>query len=113
MVNPNGSRLWYFKYRINGKESRPGLGASPVVSLADARQQREGIPLNNALLKPYPAPHHLAGVSPEALKQATVVRTETVYRDVGTPIGEKMEMAVSPCLPCLACICAFSHAGNK
>lgn len=27
LVNPGGSRLWYLKYRINGKESRLGLGA--------------------------------------------------------------------------------------
>lgn len=43
MVNPNGSRLWYLKYRINGKESRLALGAYPDVSLAYARQQRDGI----------------------------------------------------------------------
>ncbi|EDJ1208833.1 integrase [Salmonella enterica] len=43
LVSPGGSRLWYLKYRINGKESRIGLGAYPAVSLADARQQREGI----------------------------------------------------------------------
>lgn len=33
LVNPGGSRLWYLKYRINGKESRLGLGAYPDVSL--------------------------------------------------------------------------------
>ncbi|EPC4017958.1 tyrosine-type recombinase/integrase [Enterobacter kobei] len=43
LVNPGGSRLWYLKYRINGKESRLGLGAYPDVSLSDARQQRDGI----------------------------------------------------------------------
>ena len=43
LVNPGGSRLWYLKYRINGKESRLGLGAYPEVSLANARQQRDGI----------------------------------------------------------------------
>ncbi len=43
LVNPSGSRLWYLKYRINGKESRLGLGAYPDVSLSDARQQRDGI----------------------------------------------------------------------
>ncbi|HBM2978173.1 TPA: integrase arm-type DNA-binding domain-containing protein [Klebsiella michiganensis] len=43
LVNPGGSRLWYLKYRINGKESRIGLGAYPDVSLAHARQQRDGI----------------------------------------------------------------------
>ncbi len=43
LVNPGGSRLWYLKYRINRKESRLGLGSYPAVSLADARQQRDGI----------------------------------------------------------------------
>lgn len=43
LVNPSGSRLWYLKYRINKKESRLSLGANPAVSLADARQQRDGI----------------------------------------------------------------------
>ncbi|CPR19020.1 tyrosine-type recombinase/integrase [Brenneria goodwinii] len=43
LVNPGGSRLWYLKYRINGKESRLSLGTYPYVSLTDARQQRDGI----------------------------------------------------------------------
>jgi len=40
LVNPRGSRLWYLKYRIGGKEPRLGLGAYPDVSLGYARQQR-------------------------------------------------------------------------
>ncbi|EKK3318720.1 integrase arm-type DNA-binding domain-containing protein [Salmonella enterica] len=43
LVSPGGSRHWYLKYRINGKESRIGLGAYPAVSLSKARQQREDI----------------------------------------------------------------------
>lgn len=43
LVNPGGSRIWYLKYRFGGKESRVSLGAYPLVSLADARQQRDGI----------------------------------------------------------------------
>lgn len=43
LINPGGSRLWYLKYRFNGKESRIALGPYPQVSLSDARQQREGI----------------------------------------------------------------------
>ena len=43
LVKPGGSRHWYLKYRINGKESRVALGAYPAVSLSDARQQREGV----------------------------------------------------------------------
>lgn len=43
LVKPGGSRHWYLKYRINGKESRIALGAYPAVSLSDARKQREGV----------------------------------------------------------------------
>ena len=42
-VKPGGSRHWYLKDRISGKESRIALGAYPAISLSDARQQREGI----------------------------------------------------------------------
>ena len=38
LVKPGGSRHWYLKYRINGKESRIALGAYPAVYLSDARQ---------------------------------------------------------------------------
>lgn len=36
LFNPDGSRLWYLKYRFNGKESRIGLGTYPALSLAEA-----------------------------------------------------------------------------
>ena len=42
-VKQGGSRHWYLKYRISGKESRIALGTYPAISLSDARQQREGI----------------------------------------------------------------------
>ncbi|HAZ8456636.1 TPA: tyrosine-type recombinase/integrase [Escherichia coli] len=42
-VKPGGSRHWYLKYRISGKESRIAMGTYPAISLSDARQQREGI----------------------------------------------------------------------
>lgn len=42
-VKPGGSRHWYLKYRISGKESRIALGTYPAISLSDARQRREGI----------------------------------------------------------------------
>ena len=40
-VPPNGSRLWRFRYRHNGKARMLGLGAWPAVTLADARQRRD------------------------------------------------------------------------
>jgi hypothetical protein len=43
LVNPAGSRIWYLKYRFSGKESRVSLGVYPLISLSQARQQRDGI----------------------------------------------------------------------
>lgn len=40
-IRPNGSKLWHYKYRINGKEKRLALGVWPAVTLAEARQRRD------------------------------------------------------------------------
>lgn len=40
-IRPNGSKLWFLKYRIDGKEKRLGLGSYPEVSLAAAREARD------------------------------------------------------------------------
>jgi len=40
-VNPNGSKLWRFKYRLDGKEKLLSIGAYPAVSLLHARQARD------------------------------------------------------------------------
>ncbi len=39
LVNPNGSRYWRLKYRINHKEKVLALGVYPNVSIADARDK--------------------------------------------------------------------------
>lgn len=39
LVNPNGSRYWRLKYRINGKEKSLSLGVYPNVSIAEAREK--------------------------------------------------------------------------
>ena len=38
LVNPVGSKLWRWKYRVLGKEKAMSLGAYPDVSLAQARE---------------------------------------------------------------------------
>lgn len=38
LVNPTGSKLWRWKYRVLGKEKVMALGAYPEVSLAQARE---------------------------------------------------------------------------
>ena len=40
-IRPNGSKLWFLKYRAKGKESRLSLGVFPEVSLAEARARRD------------------------------------------------------------------------
>jgi integrase len=41
LVNPNGSRWWRLKYRVDGKEKLISLGTYPTVSLKDARLRRD------------------------------------------------------------------------
>ncbi|APV90372.1 tyrosine-type recombinase/integrase [Salmonella enterica] len=41
LVKPNGSRIWYLKYRFEGKESRVSFGSYPETSLALAREKRD------------------------------------------------------------------------
>lgn len=41
LVEPNGSKLWRFRYRFAGKENMLTLGQYPDVSLAEARDKRD------------------------------------------------------------------------
>ena len=41
LVNPKGSKLWRWKYCVDGKEKLTALGSYPDVSLAQAREKRE------------------------------------------------------------------------
>lgn len=41
LVNPGGSKLWRWKYRLDGKEKQLAFGPYPEVSLAEARDARE------------------------------------------------------------------------
>lgn len=41
LVNPNGSKLWRFRYTFNGKQKQIGLGSFPDTPLVKARMMRE------------------------------------------------------------------------
>ncbi len=41
LVTPSGGKLWRFKYRFAGKDSKLAFGAYPDVSLQDARKKRD------------------------------------------------------------------------
>lgn len=45
LINPNGSKLWRFKYRFEGREKTLTFGAYPLVSLLNARMQRDAAKL--------------------------------------------------------------------
>ncbi|EOX8515232.1 tyrosine-type recombinase/integrase [Salmonella enterica subsp. indica] len=40
-VSTSGAKLWYFRYRFNGKENRLAFGPYPLVTLAEAREKRD------------------------------------------------------------------------
>ncbi|ESF40219.1 Mobile element protein [Salmonella enterica subsp. enterica serovar Senftenberg] len=40
-VSASGSKLWYFRYRFEGKENRLAFGPYPQVTLAEAREKRD------------------------------------------------------------------------
>lgn len=40
-ISPSGSKLWRYKYRVNGKEKRLALGRYPDVTLSEARAHRD------------------------------------------------------------------------
>lgn len=40
-VSNSCSKLWYFRYRFDGKENRLAFGAYPLVTLAEAREKRD------------------------------------------------------------------------
>ena len=41
LVKPNGSKLWRFRYRVDGREKGLSLGIFPAVSLTDAAKARD------------------------------------------------------------------------
>ncbi|EMM6516274.1 integrase arm-type DNA-binding domain-containing protein [Enterobacter ludwigii] len=61
LVSTSGSRLWYFRYRFDGKENRLALGTYPQISLAKARETRDAA---RKLLA--------EGISPSRLRKSSV-----------------------------------------
>ena len=66
LINPAGSKLWRWKYRVLGKEKVMSLGAYPDVSLSQAR---DGVDKARKILA--------AGDDPMALRKAEKVATRT------------------------------------
>ncbi len=71
-VKPNGSKLWQFKYRMNGKEHLLSIGLYPDVSLAQGHKTKDGARANVA-----------AGIDPSEAKQE---ENGYVEKPAGRPI---------------------------
>lgn len=41
IIKPNGTKLWWFRYRFGGKEKTLALGIYPVITLKDARERTQ------------------------------------------------------------------------
>lgn len=41
LVSSSGAKLWYLRYRFEGKENRLAFGPWPQTSLAEAREKRD------------------------------------------------------------------------
>lgn len=54
-VTPNGSKLWRYRYRLDGKENLFAIGEYPTISLTDARKARDAA---QALVKQGLNPSH-------------------------------------------------------
>jgi integrase len=59
LINPNGSKLWRYRYRVDGKPKTLSLGSYPELSLKEAGEKRDAA---RKLL--------VAGVDPSAARKA-------------------------------------------
>lgn len=75
LVKPNGSKLWQFKYRMDGKERLLSIGVYPNISLAQARKTKDGARANVA-----------AGIDPSEAKQ----QAKRQRREVNDQTFEKL-----------------------
>jgi integrase len=85
LVNPNKSRWWRFKYRVDGKEKLLSLGVYPDVSLKLAREKRDE------------ARKQLAnGINPSEHRQATKQARADSFKAVADEWLELQTKKLSP-----------------
>ncbi len=77
-IQPNGSKLWRFRYRFAGMEKMLSVGAFPIVSIADARRKRDDA---RKLLE--------GGIDPTAQKRLDRLAAETAARTTFGLVAEE------------------------
>ena len=85
LIQPNGSRLWRFKYRYDGREKLAAIGAYPEVGLAEARERRDELRrmLSN-------------GIDPAAHRKATKVARATAAENSLEVVAREWFVKMSP-----------------
>jgi len=82
LVQPHGSKLWRMAYRFDGKQRTLALGMYPIVTLQEAREQRDGA--KRLLAK---------GIDPSARRRLDKQTTTTsnTFKSVAEEVLEKLE----------------------
>lgn len=85
LINPNNSRWWRFKFRINGKEKLLSFGVYPTVSLRLARDKRDTARKQLA-----------SGIDPSEYRQAIKQARTDSFQAVAEEWLEKQSNKLSP-----------------
>ena len=83
-VRPTGAKLWRYRYRHGGKPNMFALGEYPVMSLAEARAERDKA---RAMVKGGANPAHVA----KSERAARLEKTEATFQSVGLEFIAKRE----------------------
>jgi integrase len=117
LVNPNGSKLWRFRYQFGGKEKMLSLGSFPEVSLASAREKRresrelvaEGkdpsqkkredklaaaVVSRNTFWAV--ASEHLANLQANGAAQTTIDKNRWLVEDLASPLANRPISEITP-----------------
>ncbi len=84
LVQPNGSKLWRYAYRFQGKQKTLSLGSYPLVGLRDARTKRDEA---RELLKHQIDP----GEKLKSDKLQRIIQSAITFTHVADEFVEKME----------------------
>jgi len=82
LIQPHGSKLWRMAYRFDGKQRTLALGIYPIVTLQEAREQRDGA--KRLLVK---------GIDPSAQRRIDKqsMATGNTFKSVAEEVLEKAE----------------------
>jgi integrase len=89
LITPAGSKLWRFKYRVDGKEKSLSFGQYPDVSLSDARDRRDGA---RKQIKDGLDP----AVQKQLVKRAKAASSATTFEDVAKDWFGKFSVSWAP-----------------